>query len=129
MGERLGLCLLDMEWFDEAGSFERLLIVFHALRLLWVMLVVVMTSSHLFFFTSFMLFISTLPVFMVPLSNSRLYTVSCTLHTGLLIPLIYRICSLFCILLEYATRRFSTNPPYFSGMGSTTSISLSSYVE
>ena len=33
----------------EVGSLERCLIIFHALRLLWVMLVDVMTSSLLFF--------------------------------------------------------------------------------
>ena len=34
----------------EVGSLERFLIFFNALRLLWVMLGDVMTSSHLFFF-------------------------------------------------------------------------------
>ena len=58
---------------------ERCLIIFHALRLLWVMLVDV--PSHLFFFASFMLFISALPVSM-HCQKGRLHIVSCTLHTG-----------------------------------------------
>ena len=40
---------------DEAGSLEIFMIVFHVLRLLGVMLVGVMISSH-FFFSSIMLF-------------------------------------------------------------------------
>ena len=39
-----------MSW----GSLETCLIIFHALRLLWVILVDVMASSDLFFFSSFM---------------------------------------------------------------------------
>ena len=56
----------------EVGSLEKCLIIFHALRLLWVMLVDVMTSSRLFFFSSYMLFVSELPVSMVPLSKGSL---------------------------------------------------------
>ena len=81
-----------MRW----GHWKYFLIIFHALRLLWVMLVDVMTSSHLF--SSFMLFISALPVSM----KGRLHIVSYTL-TGSLNLLIDRVCSLFYILLEYTS--------------------------
>ena len=40
------------------GSFDSFLIVFHALRLLCAILVNVMTSSHLLFFSSIILSIS-----------------------------------------------------------------------
>ena len=38
---------------DEAGLLENFLIVLHALRLLWVMLVVVMISFHLFLLSTY----------------------------------------------------------------------------
>ena len=66
--------------FGEVGSLESLLIVFQAFRLLWVMFVDVMTSSHIFLFSS------------VILSSSRFYcrrgslsVVACMLQRGSLI--------------------------------------------
>ena len=57
-----------MRW----GRWKYLFIIFNAFRLLWVMLVDVIISSHLFFFSSFMLFICALPVSVVPLSTGSL---------------------------------------------------------
>ena len=48
----------------------KVFIIIHALRLLWVMLIDVITSSHLFSY--FMLFISAFSVSMVPLSKGSL---------------------------------------------------------
>ena len=47
------------------GSFDSILIVFHALRLLCVILVDVMASYHLLFFTSVILSISLFPDYMM----------------------------------------------------------------
>ena len=51
---------------DVVGSFDSFLMVFHALRLLRVILVNVMTSSHLFLFSSVIKSIIVLPDSMVP---------------------------------------------------------------
>ena len=48
--------------FGEVGLFDSFLIVCHALRLLWVRSIDVMTSSHLFFFSSFIVSINLFPV-------------------------------------------------------------------
>ena len=101
MGEQLGFAFTRHRAIGEVGSLERFLIIFHALRLLWVMLVDVMTYSHLFFFSSFMLFRSALPVSMVQLLRGRLHIVSCTLNTESLIFLIDRVYRWFYIFLEY----------------------------
>ena len=58
--------------FDEVGSLESLLIVFQAFRLLWVMFVDVMTSSHMFLFSSVILSSRRLPDSMVLLSKGLL---------------------------------------------------------
>ena len=47
------------------GSLDSFLMVFHAQRLFYVRSVEVMTSSHLFFFSSFILSINVFPVSMV----------------------------------------------------------------
>ena len=96
------------------GSLERCLIIFHVLRLLWVRLVDVMISSHLFFFYSFMLFISALPVSMVPLSKELL--AYCFLYSSYRLfdssdrPGIWFVLHPRGIYLLEATRTSSTNP-------------------
>ena len=97
------------------GSLEICLIIFHALRLLWVMLVDIMTSSHLFFFSSFMLFISALPVSMIPLSKGSL--AYCFLYSSYMLydssdrPGIWLVLHPRGIYLLEATRTLSRNPP------------------
>ena len=61
---QLGLHCLDM-----VGTFDSYLIVFHDFRLLCVILVNVMTSSHLLFFSSNSLSISLFPDYIVPRQN------------------------------------------------------------
>ena len=65
---------------DVVGSFDSFLIVFYALRLLCVILVNVMTSSHLLFFFSVILPISLFPDSMVPRQEGCLNICSCMLH-------------------------------------------------
>ena len=50
----------------EVGSLDGFLIVCHALRLLWLRSMDVMTSSHLFLFCSFIVLINFVPVSSVP---------------------------------------------------------------
>ena len=64
--------------------------------------------------------------------NGRLHTVFYSIHTCSLIPLIERVCSLFYTLFDIPSRshtHHSMKSPYFSAMGSRTSISLSSATE
>ena len=57
---------------DVVGTYDSFLIVFHALRLLCVMLVDVMISSHIIFFSSVILSIRLFPDSMVPSSKGLL---------------------------------------------------------
>ena len=70
---------------DVVGSFDGFLIVFHVLLLLCVILVDVMTSSHLLFFFSVILSISFVPVSMVPRPSGCLNICSCMFHIDFLI--------------------------------------------
>ena len=54
---------------DMVGSFDNFLKVFHGLRLVCVILVDMMTSSHLLFFSSVILSISLFPDYMGPSSK------------------------------------------------------------
>ena len=65
---------------DVVASFGSFLIVFHVLRLVCVILVDVMTSSHLLFFSSVILSISLFPDYMVPRHKGYLNNCSCMLH-------------------------------------------------
>ena len=105
-------------------------IIFHASQMLWVRLTDVMTSSHRFFFSSFMLFISTShydTVVKMSASYCFLYS-SYRLFDSSDGPGMYFVLHLLGIYLLEATCTLSTNPTYFYGMGSTYSISLSSLV-
>ena len=85
------------------------------------------------FFSSFMLFISALPVSMVPLSKESL--AYCFLYSSYRLfdssdrPGMWFVLHPLGIYLLEATRTLSTNSSYYSGMGSTSSISLVSFVD
>ena len=79
-------------------SFDGFLIVFHALQLLCVIFVDVMTSSHLFF-SSIILSISLFPDSMVPCQSSVLNICSFMLHIDFFISQLDREHILFDILL------------------------------
>ena len=81
------------------GSFDSFLIVFHALRLFCVILVDVMTSSHLLFFSSVILPISLFPDSMVPRQKGCLNICAGMLHIDFLIVQLDRERVLFDILL------------------------------
>ena len=81
------------------GSFDIFLIVFHVLQLVCVILVDVMTSSHLLFFSSVILSISLFPDYMVPLHKCCLNSCSCMLHIDFLIGQFNRERMLFDIYL------------------------------
>ena len=68
----------------EVGSLDSFLIVCHALRLLWVRSIDVMTSSHLFFFSSFIMSINLFPVSRVP--SAKGFLEYCFLYAS------YRLC-------------------------------------
>ena len=61
---------------DVVGSFDS----FHALRLVCVILVTVMTSSHLLFFSPIILSIDLFPDYMVPHRKGCLNSCSCMFH-------------------------------------------------
>ena len=67
------------------GSFDSFFIVFHVLRLVCVILVDVMTSSHILFFSSVILSIRLSPDHMVPRQECCLNNCSCMLHIDFLI--------------------------------------------
>ena len=67
------------------GSFDNFLIVFHALRLLCVILVNVMTSSHLPFISSINLSIILFPDSMVQRQKCCFNGSSCMLHIDILV--------------------------------------------
>ena len=66
------------------GSFDSFLIVLHTLRLLCVIFVDVMTTTHLLFFSSVILSISLLQDAMVPHQKGCLNICSCMLHIDFL---------------------------------------------
>ena len=80
-------------------SFDSFLIVFHTLRLLCVILVDVMISSHLLFYSSIILSISLFPDWMRPRQKGCLNICSCMLHIDFLIGQLDRERNLFDILL------------------------------
>ena len=67
------------------GSFDSSFIVFQALRLVCVILVDVMTSSHLLFFSPSFCQSVCFPDFIVPRHKGCLNSCSCMLHIGFLI--------------------------------------------
>ena len=83
---------------DVVGSFDSFLIFFHALRLLCVILVDVMTSYHLF--SSVILSISLFADYMWPCQKGCLNIFSCMLHIEFLIGHLDRERILFDILIQ-----------------------------
>ena len=81
------------------GSFHSFLIVFHALRLLCVILVDVMISSHLPFCSTAILSFSLFPDSMVLRQNGCLNSCSCMLHVDFMIGQFNRERILFDIIL------------------------------
>ena len=84
---------------DVVGSFDGFLIVFQALQLLCVIMVDVLPSFHLLFFSSVILSISLFPYSMVPRQRGCLNSCSCMLHIDFLIVQLDRERILFDILL------------------------------
>ena len=82
-----------------AVSIVSFLIVFHALRLLCVILVDVMTSYHFLFLFAVIVSISLLPDSIVPRQNGCLNCFSCMLHIDNLIGQLDRERIMFDILL------------------------------